>query len=299
MVTSRYVVPSFFIIGAPKSGTTALANYLSDHPSLFLPKNECNYFCFDVYNPPRYSSLDEYLGLFTCEKPYVTVAGEKSVWYLYSTEAVSHIHTFNPEAKYIVMLRNPTDMVYSLHSQLLVTRAETESSFERAWGLQTTRQQGKEIPPHNKGAKRLFYGSVGLYGEQLSRVYNTVRRKQVLILFFEDFATNTHNVYEETLRFLGIESDEREYFPTINPNERLRSPLLSDVIHTLRHLRSALGIRIPPGISPVLKRLNTYPVARKPMHPHTRNNLIDYFKDDIRLLQDITGRNLSQWLKKY
>src|SRR5438093_1590857 len=110
-------LPTFFIVGAPRCGTTALYTYLRQHPDLFLPENkEPHFFGSDLYHPGFVRNLDEYLSLFL-EAGNKKRAGEASVWYLYSRNAAAEIMAFCPSARIIAMLRNPVDMMYSNYCQ--------------------------------------------------------------------------------------------------------------------------------------------------------------------------------------
>ena len=131
--------PDFFIVGAPKCGTTALAEYLRQHPDVFFsdPKEPC-YFCNDFPRKRYVESESDYTALFRKAKSG-SILGEGSVWYLYSECAIENIYQFNPNAKIIAMIRNPVDLVYSLHSQLVYSGEETISDFEEAWDIQYKR----------------------------------------------------------------------------------------------------------------------------------------------------------------
>src|SRR6185437_15169184 len=111
--------PTFFIVDAPKSGTTALDSYLADHPSIHMARpKEPHYFATDL---PRYrdvSTESDYIRLFDT-KGEEKIGGDASVFYLYSNEAIRLIKRFDSGAKLILMLRNPVDIVHSFHSQLL------------------------------------------------------------------------------------------------------------------------------------------------------------------------------------
>jgi len=107
--------PDLFIVGAPRSGTTALYEYLRSHPDIFMctPK-EPNYFSFDMNRPRAANTEEEYLRLF--KNAHEKVAGEASVWYLYSKVAIAEIMRFNPDAKIIAMVRSPIDWFRSWHA---------------------------------------------------------------------------------------------------------------------------------------------------------------------------------------
>ena len=137
--------PNFFIVGLPKSGTTALHDFLNQHPQIFMSKvKEPHFFCTDFHRESdafhdsqlffHFRDEETYLKLFsdlTTEK----VIGESSTGYLYSKEAAKQIHDFNPEAKILIVLREPTSFLYSVHSQVLNINAETEEEKKLRRGV--------------------------------------------------------------------------------------------------------------------------------------------------------------------
>ncbi|MFO7878451.1 MAG: sulfotransferase, partial [Bacteroidales bacterium] len=134
--------PEFFLIGAPKCGTSSLARYLDSHPDVhFSYPKEPNYFNTDFSKKQRMFT-DETLYLNQCfhKAADKNIAGEGSVWYLYSKEAVPNILKFQPDAKFIVMLRNPVDVAYAMHSTHLRNKVnENVDDFKKAWDLQEIR----------------------------------------------------------------------------------------------------------------------------------------------------------------
>ena len=156
--------PNFFIIGAPKCGTTALSEYLREHPNIYMctPK-EPHYFDYDFEQYREVETLDEYLGLFEAATTEHIAIGEASACYLYSSVALEDIYQFAPQAKIIVMLRNPVDLAYSYHSQLLYASDENVPDFEQAWRLQDIRREGKKIPPRCRDSALLQYAAAQQY----------------------------------------------------------------------------------------------------------------------------------------
>jgi len=137
--------PNLFVIGAPKCGTTTLASWLGSNPDVYMSKNkEPNYFNTDMYAPDRYNE-DEYLNLFK-ESNHNRYLGEASTRYLYSKKACSNILSYSPESKFIAIVRNPVDMIYSLHNHLVFLGVEPVKSFRRAWGVNENRTLGDSIP---------------------------------------------------------------------------------------------------------------------------------------------------------
>ena len=112
------IKPDFFVVGAPKCGTTAICAYLGQHPEVFIPRiKEINFFGSDLTGLRSARNLNEYLAFF--EPGDGKCCGEGSTWYLFSKTAASEIHRHNPSAKIIIMLRDPVEAMYSLHNQLL------------------------------------------------------------------------------------------------------------------------------------------------------------------------------------
>ena len=128
--------PNFFIVGAPKCGTTALHEYLQHHPDAYLPYyKEPHYFGADLVGSRflqfRNKPKRKYLKLFRDVRGEARI-GESSPWYLASNAAAAEIHRYDPEAKIIIMLRNPIDMMYSMWSQFRYSGNEQIEFFEEA-----------------------------------------------------------------------------------------------------------------------------------------------------------------------
>ena len=139
--------PDFFIVGAPKCGTTAMQYYLSQHPDIFLPEKEMDFFGNDLlFTHPR-CTIEQYLAHFdTPEAKFRRRVGEKSVFYLYSKRAAYEIRDFAGAADIIIMLRNPVDMLYSLHSHMLRTGGEEIEDFRAALEDESIRKPGARLP---------------------------------------------------------------------------------------------------------------------------------------------------------
>jgi hypothetical protein len=134
--------PDFFIVGAFKSGTTALYEYLRQHPQVFMPfHKEPLFFGDDLTRRYGRMTLDHYLSLFK-EAGEGQRVGEASAWYLYSQCAANEIRGFSADAQIIVMLRNPVDVMHAQHSQLLFNAAEDIPDFGAALEAEPSRRNG-------------------------------------------------------------------------------------------------------------------------------------------------------------
>ena len=303
MRKSRYrAEPNFFIIGAPKCGTTALSTYLRTHPKVFFSEpKEPQYFAAD-FKGRVISTEKDYLKLFLNANPdYHIAIGEGSVHYLYSRVAVPNILAFQPNAKFIVMLRNPADMLISLYSQLIIDGEEYLPSFVEAFAAEEERKRGNKIPIGCRDAKSLFYSDWGRLGTQLKRVLDVVPRNRVKIIIFEDFTSDTRSVYLDVLDFLGLPDDGRLEFPRVNERRMLRFSMLSSVLAVFMRLwiplRSRVTLGKGLGLGAFLVRWNSLPAERENT-PEVRQMLVDYYLDEISLLEGLLGHDLNHWKRE-
>jgi len=292
--------PNFFIIGAPKCGTTSLASWLGEHPNIFMSKpKEPQYFNTDYSAPARPSSLKEYEKLFEGASSWHKAVGEATTGYLMSKEAVPNILNYRPSARFIACLRSPIEMAQSRHSQLLKMGIESESSFEVAWSLREARQRGENIPATCHDRKVLLYGENCMLGRQMKRVFKIVSRENVLAIFLEDMKSDPRREYMRMLDFLGVEDDGRSSFPVKNVRAVPRFLLISQSLRIAGLAKTKLGLRKGMGIGRLISRLNNRkPSVKQNLSPKIEDTLRNYFKEDIVLLSSITGRDLSHWLNK-
>ena len=231
----------FFIVGEPKSGTTALAAFLGEHPGLFMatPK-EPDYFATDLraesdafHGRPVYFRIRtnrEYHDLFRPARPG-QLLGEASTCYLYSHVAAENIRAYNPDAKIIVMLRNPAEFLPSLHMQFVNETTETEPDLAAALAKEPARRAGRELPPHVRTPSYLYYSERVRYAEHLRRFLDCFPPGQVLVLVAEDFQRDNAGVYRQVLRFLGVDDDFTPSFRAVHGSRSPRFPRLNVMVN--------------------------------------------------------------------
>lgn len=295
--------PDFFIAGAPKSGTTALCEYLRGHPQIFFSEpKELNYFCEDFDGHRVIRDLKTYESMFADAGDSHLRIGEGSVLYLYSDAALERIRAYAPDARIIVMLRNPIDMIPALHQQFLAALYEDEPDVERAWALQSEREQGRHVPRLCRQPELLAYRKIGMLSEQVDRMWRIFPREQTLVILFDDFVADTRKVYLQVLDFLGLEDDGRSEFPRINEAHALRGgwsgwlvlhtpTFVRNFITRLRYTR--VGRQIPELADKLFKR----PQARDRLTPAFHDELAAAFEADIVRLGALLGRDLSVWTR--
>ncbi len=295
-------IPDFFIIGAPKCGTNALYRYLGEHPRVFMPElKEPQYFCRDFPGLAQVGNQEDYARLFEVAPPG-TMLGEASVWYLYSDVAVAAIRAANPTAKLIVILRNPIDAAYSLHTQFLRSLKENQDDFEAAWKLQGERRHGRKLPSYCPEPRCLQYEEVFSFGFQIRRLLKGVSPTQIKILIFEEFFGDVQRGYNELLEFLGLEPDGRQDFGVANQNRVARSRTMTRFLAAattvlpgdlMVYRRALKGLGIQP--LRLLRRYNTVAAARPPLRPEVRRAVARELRDDVHRLESILDRSLACW----
>lgn len=180
--------PDFFIAGAAKCGTTAMDEYLAAHPEIFMSAHkEPHYFGSDPQWFDREPMTAEHYASLFDDAGDVPVIGESSVFYVYSKSAAHEIRAQAPDAKILIMLRNPVDMVYSFHSQRVFNGTEDITNFAKAIAAEPQRREGHRLPKNIGLLQGLYYRDLGRFDEQVERFLNTFPREQLLFLVYDDF----------------------------------------------------------------------------------------------------------------
>lgn len=299
---------SFFLVGAPRCGTTSLAWALAQHPEV----------CFSEPKEPHFfSRIAEDLSLPRLERDYIGVffrqeqlsrraLGEGSPSYLYSLPAIGLIDRFFPDARFLVMVRNPLEMMPSYHARLLFTMDEDVSDFEKAWRLQGLRARGQAVPRGCRDAHMLQYAEVGRMGAHIAGLLDCVRRDRVKIILLDDFAREPRAAYRGVLDFLGLTDDGRTEFARMSGTKRYRSALIHrlvtrppDLIARLVHdrLREPAQRPSPLRLLRRLRKSNVVLTEWCPIGATLREEIAACFRDDVALLGRLLGRDLRHWLE--
>ena len=224
-------------------GTTSLAAWLSEHPDIYMSSKEPHFFNTDH---KRYlNSLTGYERLFAGADERHRVVGEASVWYLCSSIAVKNILNYNPQAKFIVMLRNPIDMAPSLHEEQVFTGREDVTDFRQAWNLQDARRNGRELPKMVSEPKYVQYGDLCSLGAQVARLLEVVPRDRVKFILLQDLAGDPGVTYRSVLKFLNVSDDNRRDFKVHNSAKTRRWRSLLGVAWVANNVKRTLGIEAP------------------------------------------------------
>lgn len=291
--------PDFFLVGAPKCGTTSMCHYLDQHPEIFIssPK-EPFFFGSDLKGFRQFKDRESYLSLF--QKGQNLLCGEGTTWYFFSEKAAQEIYSFNPDAKIIIMLRNPVDFMYSLHSELFYNHAESIENFEKALAAEKIRKQrgpdslNPGIPP-----ELFFYTDLASFTSKVKRYLDVFGRGRVHIILFDDFKQHTQLAYYNLLQFIEVNQDFKPDFEVLNSNKNIKSYKLHLLILVLKRIRSLLYPIISPEKSfrliNLIKRNNTSYQKRPSLDVNLRRKLQRQFIPEVEKLSELLDRDLSNW----
>jgi hypothetical protein len=295
--------PDLFIVGAPKCGTTALYAYLRRHPDIFMsPLKEPHFFGTDLEFADRAALGErEYLACFARAGDH-RLAGEASVWYLYSTRAAAEIRAFNPDARILVMLRNPVDVMAALHAERRLQGSEDVADFGAALDAEAARRAGHDRPRRGMRDAGL-YRAVVRFPDQLARYLETFGRDRVHVIVFDDLRADAEAVGRETLQFLGVRPEVAGPFVAENARRRPRSARLARALHAPPRALQSLGRAVlsrpaRAAILARLRRLNSHAAPRAPVPPQLRRRLQADVLPEVTRLSGILGRDLTHWCRE-
>ena len=290
-------VPDFFIVGHPKSGTTALYEMLRRHPQIFMPEaKEPRFFDTDhreQAGAPAYP-LEDYLALFAPARPD-QLAGEASPSYLRSHVAAQAIAELAPAARAIAIFREPASFIRSVHLQLVQEHIETERDLARALA-------GEELTRGGRRVRR--YADRVDYAAQLKRFHDALGREQVLTLIYDDFRADNEGTLRLVLRFLGADDTIAVEARDANPTVALRSPAVDRALRRVRAgggpltrtvrgvARTVLSPRARAGALATLQRSLIYRDPDPP-DPALMEELKRRFAGEVSALSDYLGRDLT------
>lgn len=298
--------PNFLIIGAAKSGTSALYHYLRQHPDIFMsPRKETHFFAF--YNkdpntagpgdtiPNAITNLDDYKSLFS-KANHEQAIGEASPTYIYYPHAGDNIKNFTPDIKMIVILRNPVDRAYSAFMHLVRDGRETETDFRTALSLEEERMR-------NNWGPIWHYKHGGLYYQQLSYYFSIFTRNQFLVLLHDEFKTDPYITLTKIYRFLEVDENwvaDISIKPNVsgNPRNMLLHKTLDKLLLKPNPIKYSSQILIPEHIRlKVTTKVRNLNLVKNPMSLDVRIELTDSFSQEIENLGVLLQRDLSFWLK--
>lgn len=306
--------PNFLIIGAAKSGTTALWHYLRQHPEVFMTSTKhTRFFAFEEEPrfcgpPPRsrgpvgtnssvpyaVTDLDAYHALFR-EAKEETAVGEASHSYMYQPGAAERIHAYKADMKLVAILRQPAERAFSHFRQMVRDGREPIDDFLRALDEEDARVRERWWPDFH-------YGRIGLYGAQLERYFELFARDRIRAYLYEDLNGDPAGVLRDVFRFLGVdEGFSPDASARYNASGVPKNAALHLILQKLRMTRPLAKRLLPEESYRSLLRLGSdlhnQNLTKPRLAPEVRAEVTEkYFRGDISKLEGLIGRDLSAWL---
>ena len=302
--------PNLFIVGQPKSGTTALHQFLGQHPEIYMSSiKEPHFFCSDfhlesdrAYGKKRFydfRSESAYLQLFSKARN-VKVAGESSTNYLYSHVAAEKIHNFNPNAKIVIILREPAKFLYSLHSHYVKFTEENEPDFLTALSLESDRREEKVLSPRVTSPSYLYYSQRVQYHQQVKRYFDRFKPEQIKVIIFEEFKSANERIFREVLEFLQVNPDFTPEYGAVNVNKEVKfksvnnlinSPLIKSITKNLLSQEFNEFVR-----DNIVERFLWHQAPKASIPESIKMQLMEQYRPEVIKISELLDRDLiSEW----
>lgn len=294
---------NFFLVGAPKAGTTSLSRWLDEHPEVFMsPIKEPHHFDVDTLDRPgqkvhtkldpranlfhaRVHDTSDYAELFA-KAGNAKAIGEATTSYLYSQVAAAGIHDYNPNARILIVLREPVERAYS-HFLMDLRSGWIDIPFIEAARISLT------IPTREWWSQ---YVRLGLYYEQVRRYYEIFDPSQIKIVFHDEIQSDPAQTLSSILVFLGV-SPETDMIDIETRHNAARLPRYSWT-RRLFDLGRVLSISqlIPEALRSHAKKLLL--TSKKPiLDADDRREIELLFQQDLARLSSFLARSDVDWLR--
>lgn len=315
-----------FVVGAPRCGTTSLANFLKPHPDIRFPiVKEPHYFAQHDLRALADAELrgevaSEYLArFFPHSASAARIATDCSVSYLYAPEQLEPAIRIWPRSRFIVILRDPMEMIPSLHQRLVSLGDESLTNFEDAWAAVPDRASGRRIPPSCVEPRWLRYDEAGRYATYVERLFAAVGRERCTVLLFDDLAADPREQYRRLMDFLDLRPLEEtvdfaprraSYGVRFHWLQRLlkRPPrplwkYLSGPFQQKRERKLGGEEADSPSLETIfairkrLLRWNRVQPRKQPPPLWVQEEMRSRLKGEIERLGNLVGRDLDHWLQ--
>lgn len=302
-------IPDFLIIGAGKSGTTSVNNYLKQHPQIFIPaRKEPNFYGYELkttddfegsaekgYFTRSVTRLQDYLQMFEDARED-QVLGETSNTYLYHEDAPGRIRFYNPEMKLIAILRQPADRLWSRYMHLGRENKLPTKNFADC------------LDPDTIWWKRNDLIREGLYYKNLSRYFDFFPESQIKVILYDDLNASNDVVLKEICEFIGVDTSITLKADTrYNPSGLIKNPTLDALFGPKGFIQNTVKTLLPEeryqrlkqneGLQRVINTVRKKNLEKPEMDPEIRKILTrEVYGDDLNKLQRLIDKDISHWM---
>lgn len=302
--------PDFVVIGAGKSGTTALNEYLDQHPEIFMSKRkEPNFFGLENVDVNNYEyadsreyhlnfsvyKKDDYLALYK-EAGADQVTGEISNRYLYSSLAHRAIKDYIPDVKLIALLRQPADRLFSRYLHMVRENNVPDEDWSHLFDKKSI------------WWKRPDLVNEGFYFKHLSKFYDIFPKENIRVYLYDDFKTNPNSILQDIFRFVGV--NDKVIVDTdivVNKSGKMKNNLFNMLLGQKGMLVNLTKAIFPKLHERVKRNKNVIKYINKARNKHIISMTMDHemrnkitneiYHDDIVKLGELLDRDLSTWFE--
>ncbi len=292
-------MPNLFIIGAAKAGTTALYDYLTQHPQVFLSRvKEPMFFSRDEHYA---RGLDWYEDVYFEGAEDYPVRAEATPHYLYWSEKVAprikEVYGDRP-VKFIVSFRDPVSRAYSWYWNM-VREGREDLTFEEALRVEESRLEQNRHELYQLGSMVYGYSAGSRYASLLQPFLRLFPATSFFFVFQDDLKSHVNETCREIFEFLGIEPSIQINTSNSNPAAMPRSRFLHKTLRRRSSFKEFIKPFIPTRVRRPLKKkmmhVNLKETPYVPLDPQLAHELRLNYKTEIETLEKITGRELSSW----
>lgn len=293
-------LPNFVVIGAGRSGTTSLQEYLCTHPQVFMCPKEPNYFAFSDGRIPEgpgahwlrrtsITTAEAYAALFAAAGAARAI-GEASPRYLSTPSAAARLRdALGRDVRLVAILRNPVERAVSSYLAYRRDGYEPAATLEEALDDQERRRR--------LGWPFGAFTDFGYAGRDLGRYLQCFPRDRVRVFLYEDLVRDPASLMRSLFEFLGVDPDHQVDVTRLHGQTGLiANPALAFFWRRTQRLRMAVGRVVPAATRDRFNAWCLRDLIRIDVRPETRARLQRLYRDDIVLLQETIGRDLSAWL---
>jgi hypothetical protein len=307
-MNQKELLPDFVVIGAGKSGTTSLHEYLNQHPKVFMGDKEPNFFAYELLDPNTLKDptdrdhyfnsvykLEDYLNLFKGAKDG-QLKGEVSNTYISNVGAWERIKHYVPDAKLVAILRHPADRIFSRYFHLV-----RENDIPEGGDMNAV------FDRESIWWRRADLVNEGFYYRQLKPYFEHFKRENIKVYLYEDFIHKTDEVVKDAFTFLGIDPNVKIGTDVVyNKSGKVKNKTVNAFIGQQSGPINFLKNNFP-GVHKALKSsvfvnrwlngIRNKNLDKPDLDSSIRQRIIDdIYKEDILQLQDLLKKDLSHWL---
>ena len=298
-------MPNFLIIGAAKSGTTSIYNYLKKHPQVYMSSlKETNFFAYEGskldskwWGETPSSIRNSITDIYSYSRQFQDVSneiaiGESSPLYLYHSNSPVRIKKYLPRVKIIAVLRHPAERAYSHFRHLVRNNREPISNFLQALEKESMRIQANWNWDY-------FYKDLGFYYIQLKRYYDIFNRTQIKIFLFSELKSDTRHFMKQVFKFIGVDYN---YMPDVSIKYNIsgipKNMFIKACLSNYNPIKKLIKFTLPrETLAKIYNRIGNKFLVKPDMPLEIRKKLIAEYRDDIIKLQNLINKDLSIWLE--